>query len=290
MRPGSMNGWAYVEESPINSIDPSGMLPEGLGPNDFEKDYRYSCNCGWIDWAHAGNPTVEGGDGVYNEINSLYRKILKTPVPGDFDYKVFSFNIQQDLPILGWSGVEWTVYAKNHLSDDQAKRVTMGMSMLLSLGFELFQGGHFAGPGQFVIRNLMRYNLVPSAASSFAVEDLTSNTIAMYRVLKGFEQRDIEEICNVLSAEQSWNIYQQNPELTGINQNFSFWLPKYACELGGACANGSAWPSELLDIEPQWPERGIWEILDSTVRYSGGFKSATPFGLSRDVANQLGLP
>jgi len=51
-RPLSLNRWMYVEGNPVNKIDPSGNIPTINGIK--RGDYVYSCNCGWIDFTHAG--------------------------------------------------------------------------------------------------------------------------------------------------------------------------------------------------------------------------------------------
>ena len=297
MRPRSMNGFAYVEGNPINLTDSSGTIAAGLGRDAFADHYSYSCNCGWIDWEHAGDQSLPGGQGVYNSIVTLYRNI-REPVSGDFDYKTFYAKVTQGIPLLGESGVEAAVYAKNHLSLDRAKNVTTGMWMTLQLGFESFQGGitapNYVDLWKAWLQVLTRAgtNLFPAAdfASSFAVEDLPSDTIAVYRVLKEWSQDDIKRICNVLSQDESWYIYQHNQDLTGRYQNFSFFEPKYACELGGACATGGSWPTELLDIVPNWQGRGIWEVLSSDIKYSGGFHGQDPIGMPKFIAKLLRLP
>ncbi len=67
LRPGSMNGWSYVECNPTNLTDPFGLRPGGtdeigdirdeldalMSTGQLETRYQYSCNCGWIDWGHA---------------------------------------------------------------------------------------------------------------------------------------------------------------------------------------------------------------------------------------------
>ncbi|GAB4528900.1 MAG: hypothetical protein OHK0046_48280 [Anaerolineae bacterium] len=57
-RPMSLNGYSWVEGNPIMNTDPSG---KDIDRNDVEEGrFLYSCNCGWIDLAHAKpeNPLI----------------------------------------------------------------------------------------------------------------------------------------------------------------------------------------------------------------------------------------
>ncbi len=54
-RPLSLNRWMYVEGNPVNYIDPSGFF---ITLDDINQGNAvYSCNCGWIDFKHAGPET-----------------------------------------------------------------------------------------------------------------------------------------------------------------------------------------------------------------------------------------
>jgi len=53
--PLSFNRWNYVYGNPITYHDPSGHVPDEAGIKDGR--HVYSCNCGWIDLAHA-NPKI----------------------------------------------------------------------------------------------------------------------------------------------------------------------------------------------------------------------------------------
>ena len=49
--PQTLNAYQYVVNNVINLVDPSGRIPNE--PEIIQGRFTYSCNCGWIDWAHA---------------------------------------------------------------------------------------------------------------------------------------------------------------------------------------------------------------------------------------------
>jgi hypothetical protein len=293
-----MNGWNYVDGDPISSVDPSGLLPNNLTDTDFiNGHYSYSCNCGFIDWDHAGEQGIENGTQTYNNIVDLYNRV-KTPISGPFDYKLFFARVEQWALNNRMGGVEIGVYVKNQLPELRAKSVTAGIYLALQMNFELFQGGLIKS-NEFDLSDVTRYALKIGGAlnltqSAFAIEDLTSDTIATYRVVNNLTQEEIEQMCTVLEPGDSFKIYDENRDsVSGNYRNFSLFNPVYVSSTCSKCNGEGKWPSQLSDPWPNWQERGIWEVLVSDVKYptgSTGWHGNDVYGIPQVLAVLMGLP
>jgi len=270
-RPGSMNGWNYVEGNPVNFTDPSGNIPK---PDFGEDGYEYSCNCGWIDWSHAGPGNAEN---IIRQINDAqtgpinpYRRIVRPEA------------IVGPLPIgePGGGGVEGNIVVKRDLGRDSTAvfEVSLGVYMELENLFEEYQGSGLRGFADSLI--------FIGPRSSFSEEDLMSDLIGFYiaagKVRGGDEadlKRMIREKCDVVGSKddpatrlgkqlEAW--YSSYSDSQGFSEQVKEWYsPKLHCVTD---CEGKPYglPAELLEFSPiPHSYGGLWRWHSAKGRFLG---------------------
>ncbi len=180
LRPGSMNGWIYVVCNPINSVDPTGRRPEpNFGPNAYE----YSCNCGWIDWSHAGPSDA-------SKVIKAIKDVQLGPIaPGIHRTKYARVGgiETNETKLFMRGGVEGTIMVNTYLGLGQSGSylypVSLGVYKELNDLFEAYQGGNSPlGPARGLLDLF-------GPGSSFSEEDLMSDLIGFY-IAVGKDRKD----------------------------------------------------------------------------------------------------
>jgi hypothetical protein len=152
------------------------------------------------------------------------------------------------------------------LTKAQREAALLGLWKNMSVAFETLQSN----------------GLYPFLTSSgFSEEDLTSNLIYYYRVVRGFSKLQVEDVCEVVSKEASKRIYL---EQGGLRKNHG-WRPmveprtqfERACCFGRM--RGVSWPRALATVVAvrlgttwRYWTFGRWHHLDPT----GGLVPSIP--------------
>ena len=186
LRPGSMNGWNYVECRPVNSIDPSGRIPT---PNfgSGEGQYEYSCNCGWIDWNHASPGLAKD---IIGKVRSAQGR-RNGPTPGTFIIPVRQGDMFGN--ITGNIEVSTNLWHKSLIYD-----VSLGIYMELQELLEWYQSG--VAP----IPYLPLINI-----SGFSQEDLMSDLLGFKIAYQADNENphpdpkgNVRRICDVVGLDE----------------------------------------------------------------------------------------
>ena len=152
-------------------MDPLGLIEEDAVTLDRAV---YSCNCGWIDWTHAGGKDYD----ILNKRKgdcgpAILAESGKPSLLGGGYYAAF----YQSQRIWGIGMSHWgQFFVKSGLRPDQKASVAMAIFQDVSYGFEQMQD---------------RYNwpveMIGFRPSGFAEEDLPSDLILFYRVFRHYE-------------------------------------------------------------------------------------------------------
>jgi RHS repeat-associated protein len=178
----------FISRDPLGYVDgmslyrayfvPNGFDPLGLASRDQVEDgkLQYSCNCGWIDWSHAG-----GNDGsiTKNLFSDVWKKI-NTTTKGT---KLQVCYTQKQGMAGHSSGYTKCFWINTGLSSNQKKCIAWQIFKEVSEGFE----DHQSWVGK------------PWNNSGFSPEDLVSNLILFQRVTGGFTRAQIESWCGVIT-------------------------------------------------------------------------------------------
>jgi hypothetical protein len=240
-RPISQNPWLYSFNNPINSIDPSGSRP--AGPEEIDDvrinrkaGYQYSCNCGWIDWAHA-IARMEGRTSLAHTIHSrLAARVDWSAYPnwtGNRGVRIESSVKVGPLVIK----IDDVAVVREASLGSHLNAIWAGIFVSHSEHVENVHGGYIGiGP------------------SYYSEEDLPSNLIGLYiakRMNEGatfdVALEEVTEACDVLTEAESLSVYE-NEYLSG--DGFETGWRKWEARLvpiSGSC--------QVCDLTRQWPAR-----------------------------------
>lgn len=188
----------------------------------------YTCNCGWVDKNHMEDPSTRPFVGVKN----LWKQILTETGRNTYfpsNENGFKVTYRQDVKRLGvYIGVTKSYLVKRGIPHNIKESVALTILREVSLEFESFQG--WAGP---------------FSDSSFSVEDLISNLIGFYYVVR--PNIDYMKLCKPASKDASykvWDIYGA----VGSHKNKVFHPTYFNCD---ECDSSKRYfPSELNKIHP----------------------------------------
>ncbi len=248
--PPSLNPWTYVEGNPVNATDPSGLVPKR---NEIGWNFIYSCNCGWIDFAHA-NPT--GPRGILRLLESRPTPPSTTQVRED----IMALSLRVELPLLSFLHLSKTAVFRTGLSETQVRQVALGM---------------------FMEREEMRewYQSLPVVSqvgrSGYSEEDLASDLIGFYMALRDYgdvrngttvdEQSAgwlwLSRVCGFpadlgRAIEWSERVYDTYPAFQEGASGIREWgAPRLACteDIATECTGRRSWPGTLATVIPQDP-------------------------------------
>ncbi len=243
---GGINLYGFVGNSPVNDVDPFGLSSRSDIPHRLE----YSCNCGWIDWGHA-RPGPEFRE-LWNGPNGILSNKGYTSIKTGFMVKygqMMSF-VSGNNKLLT-HGVKGSYFVKNGLTRSQQESVALAIFQDITVAFETLQSG-------------LPYSVASS--SGFSEEDLTSNLLLFYRVVKGFDESKIRSLCGTVGKDDSLSVWDATG---GLGKNKS-WKPLDHNCLAGSCSGPPKWPAEFDTVKPASIQSGLWDY------WGGGKIRITP--------------
>jgi RHS repeat-associated protein len=238
-----INLFRYVVNQPTIAIDPIGLATLS---DVVSGKLVYSCDCGWIDWSHAGDRTEEIDRNA--PLPRAWRDMLlstgRASIMGGGYKMTLRQGQQAHLPLIGIVRDQMVrnYYVANGLTNDQLQGVLLSAWMDISMQFETHQSHvnwiDFRKPN-----------------SGFSNEDLPSDLIYFYRVVKGYPKSTIETLCGALSTTSSLRIWK---EMGGVMGHSRTWEPEFE--------NGPVAKCECKDRRGKWPlELSGIEIADQAI-------------------------
>ncbi|MGP8330097.1 MAG: RHS repeat-associated core domain-containing protein, partial [Methanosarcinaceae archaeon] len=271
----SLNKWIYAEGNPIRYTDPSGYVIRGDERGEIgdirtnpSTHYQYSCNCGWIDWAHATAEMANYKSTAHDVYNGLTAPI---------DWSAYSYwsgswngsrgvqlvtvmNIKENyVPIVRATAViqEKTLQNKQLLTP-----IATGIFMEYSLKVEDFHA----------------LSLLNGRNSWYAEEDLPSNMIGFYIATRmrrdniSYEValQEVQKLCGIMDKKDSLKVFDYDYG-GGISflQGWKRWdarLMPLNCS-GADCIEGTRqWPSQFSTLATSASHsgsNGSWHFLSS---------------------------
>lgn len=189
----------------------------------------YSCHCGWIDTGHANPKSTR----PFVSARSLWEQISKesgltSKMPGARGFKVI---YKQDMGNRVYKeGVARAYFVKYNLSLPQKESVALSIFMDVSEAFEAFQNDFWGGM---------------VSHSSFSQDDLISNLIGFYRVVR--PNVDYGKVCQFLDQAKSLAVFQGMSEQQREAKSKSWRSPlSYTCK---DCPKAE-FPKDLSVINP----------------------------------------
>ncbi len=268
--PADWNKYTYVRDNPINYTDPSGNIPT---PEDVNRGRAvYSCNCGWIDYGHAGSGLALSIINLLNEEGQRFPSNI-TGVRQD----KFAISPSTEISIWLWKQmVTLTAVIPTGLDKATKESVALGIFRNLEEKVEFTQGA----AGEWF--------------TYFSFEDLTSDEIGFYLAAKygkvvnpaneGVEKNEIAwrylaDVCGFPENRQqaitrSQQVYNSLTDphgspfwalMANTPHVFSWGTPRL-CELNGICdGEPGQWPSDFSAITPAQPKRNVlWWFYDAS--------------------------
>jgi RHS repeat-associated protein len=243
LEPLSLNLWNYGYSNPVKYTDPSGRVPT---ENEINRGrHVYSCNCGWIDFAHA-NP--ESSSDIFRLLDARPSILGNVPVRED----VLLVTMRMFFTSSGISADINTVIRKG-ITGQTRNAVALGMFLEREEHREWLQA------------------LSPWARTSFSEEDLTSDLIGFYmRTMGMFSARDVNLSWNWLSRvcgfpedkedARKWSleVFDEYPQFQQIK---AWGAPKLVCTsaINEECWSIRKWPPVFTTINPEKPRvDGDW--------------------------------
>lgn len=190
--------------------------------SDIPNRLIYTCNCGWVDKGHANARSTRPHVGV----QSLWQQITsQAGAKTKWPFKGYQVLYRQDM--LKWGvgvAVEGNYLVASNLSRSQMESVALGIFLEVSFKFESTQWW-FGAP-----------------SSSFSEEDLISNLIGFYTVVR--PEVDYMQLCQPVSAAASFKVWD---DAGGLGKNETINPVYHPCE---ECKGTPRFPPELRRIVP----------------------------------------
>jgi RHS repeat-associated protein len=230
----SLNPWLYVYNNPVNLVDPTGMVPT---ENEIrEGRHVYSCNCGWIDFAHA-HP--DNSKDIFKLLNAEPSPILGISVREDVLLVTMRINFPLTIQVTLNSVV------RTGLSEQIKREVALGMFMAREEHREWIQA------------------ISPWSRTSFSEEDLTSDLIGFYMGVNGLKnaRKDnaswewLSNVCDFPKDRERAKKWS----LAVLKERYKFkkvrkWgAPRLVCSssINQECDSIREWPAEFKSINPE---------------------------------------
>lgn len=183
--PRSLHRTMYNYSTPINYVDWQGFVVNEKMIDDGQAEY--TCNCGWIDWKHAGELWNNHTDN-YNLVFDIRDKLSRAKAGDKLSFRMGAR-----------SGKEQFSNAKIHIVlkegfETSKDETALGIYLQLSNYYEDQQG------------SLLQSGYVWIAGktqSSYSEEDLVSNLLAFYQQYNPDYTKDkIRELCGAFQGDQ----------------------------------------------------------------------------------------
>lgn len=189
----------------------------------------YSCHCGWIDTSHAKSTSTR----PFVSARSLWNQILnetgqQSKIP---DAKGFKVIYKQDMGNSFIKAGKFGRYmVKYELTHSQKESVALAIFREISEKFETYQEDFFFGW---------------TSHSSFSQEDLTSNLLGFYKVVR--PNVDYQKICLLLDKDKSLEVFKSMSDTQRAAKSKSWASPiSYTCK---HCPKAE-FPKEFQTIVP----------------------------------------
>ncbi len=200
----------------------------------------YTCNCGWIDLGHAGLMKAQqrrqpGVERPYASQKALWHQFMnesKLP-PSVLDGNGVKVTYRQEMKGGIYVGETRSYWVRRYLSRAQKEQVAMAIFMEVSHAFEAMQA---SAPYRWV------------TDSGYSMEDLVSNLIGMYIVLRPELLPQFEHLCRPVSKEASLRIWDTYGGV-GQTKNKNF-TPIYRDDPECKSHPAPAFPKEFKQISP----------------------------------------
>jgi hypothetical protein len=195
---------------------------------DIDKRLVCTCNCGWVDKGDADARSTRPFVGAA----SLWKQVLDESGPrskkqSELGHKV---TYRQDMgkSVFGQvirTGETRQYFVRLGLSNVDKEAVALAIFRQVSYAFEQYQGSRFLD-------------------SSFSAEDLVSNLLGFYGVLR--PKLDLMSMCRPVSRAESLRIWDENGAV-GKTKNKKWEPVFYECK---ECTGKPTFPKELQSIKP----------------------------------------
>jgi hypothetical protein len=169
-----------------------------------KEELIYTCNCGWVDTGHA-NPTSRsfgtGAQSLWDQITTQNGSSSKA----EDGFKVtYRQSMSGTIPVVGirlTDGVGGDFFVARNLSRGEQESVALGIFLHVSYEFEKLQGSY----------------LIPRvSSSSFSVEDIVSNVLGFYQVVRGTNWRNECSVVSKKAALQVFDTYKNQINSTKV--------------------------------------------------------------------------
>jgi len=166
---------------------------------DINKRLGYTCNCGWIDKGHAkAGPSPDPMRGIYN----LWHQLTTEKYHTEFTLNgrsCFLVQSRQEMQGLGgriWAGESGLFLVRYGTRRSILKDIACRILLEVTDKFEAMQGS------------------IPwsatSGASSFSLEDVTSNFIGLYAIINNVSMEHLlKNICKEVPKDESLRIWKE---------------------------------------------------------------------------------
>jgi RHS repeat-associated protein len=274
-QPQTLGCYAYAVNNTPNHTDRSGYIPTR---EEAGTKYMYSCNCGWIDWSHAGSAL---GQNILERVEAAQSG--NAPL-WDFA-RITNLHTPETRSIVG-AGVMGNVeVSRNLYTSQQQWEVSLGILVSLQNAFEVWQGGPSGVSLGLPRRIASRLN----DQSSFSEEDLLSDLIGFHRALLTHKSNKAEDeratklhfitACRVIDGEllnrsnldkppsefikTQQDIYDEYMSLGGFVPVRHWGRPCLGRLSGSRCPDNPQIPPELVSLNPEPPgKKWHWSIAN----------------------------
>jgi RHS repeat-associated protein len=245
----------YANQNPINRTDCMGLWPTEGGIGDIREvlgelvgsgtlghvEYQYSCNCGWIDWAHA----LAGMQRHTSLAHTIFDRL-----EAEVDWSAYPM----------WTGERGILVE----SSGGAGGIIIGLEEDVAIAPESNLGNHTLLP-QIATGIFMEHServeeaQLPTITSYFSEEDLPSDLIGLYIAARmhGGESylgavEEIISLCQVAGEKESRDIYEN--EYHGGGSSFAIGWRQWDARLTPitrscvSCDEPRRWPSQFSNL------------------------------------------
>lgn len=159
----------------------------------------YTCNCGWVDTGHANPKSYSFGIGA----QSLWDQMISQNGKSSKGEDGFKVTYRQSMSGGGLTaGVGGDFFVARYLSRRDQESVALGIFLYVSYKFEELQG-------------TFPYSLA-TGASSFSIEDIISNVLGFYQVVRGTNWRNECSVVSKKAALQVFDTYKNQINSTKV--------------------------------------------------------------------------
>ena len=211
----------------------------------------YSCNCGWLDLGHAGidlsdptGPKRKAGKNPHPDVGAdkLWKKITDQKGTASLlDKSGFKVSYRQEMSkSILTAGESRDYWVKYNLSVGEKEQVALAIFMEVSIAFEGMQDS---------------FPYSRFTDSGFSMEDLVSNLIGFYVVVRPALLNRLSSLCDIVSKKATYDVWDSYGAV-GQTKNKNFTPIYRRCS---ECDSKPAptFPKEFQAITPA--KKGDWD-------------------------------